>query len=308
MDDQHRHTTTTTIVVNAPDQEVSAFQASLVGLSGSVFGQRFLLGRDRVILGRDPETCDVLVSDSGVSRRHAEIVRTGRGHRLVDCGSKNGTTVDGVRVAEVELRDGQQIGVGKSVLKYLRLNVLELQYHDRMARLTNTDELTGLFNRRHAWDTLDQELARSVRHGHDLSVVIFDIDHFKRINDTLGHPIGDECLVEVARRVGAAVRREDVLARIGGEEFLVICPETDILEAAELATRIRDAVGSEGVETSRKNVGVTVSLGVADLRELQVAGGADVTADRTAAVEALVALADAKLYEAKHMGRNRVAV
>lgn len=302
-----KQATTTTIVIQTKDATRPAFQASLVGLAGNVFGSRFLLAKDRVLLGRDPAQADITIDDSGVSRVHAEIVRNEVGHVLRDLGSKNGTLLDGESVGETVLEDGQQVSIGKSVLKYLRLNVIELQYHDKMTRLSKTDELTGLNNRRHAWEVLGTELARAARHDRPLSVVLFDVDHFKRVNDTHGHAVGDACLVEIARRVRDVVRRMDLVARIGGEEFLVVLPDSDILEAAELATRIRDVVAETPILEGNVEIPVTVSLGVADVQELQMTHGAGSNGDEKA-VELFVALADAKLYEAKHLGRNRVAV
>ncbi len=301
--------TTTTIVVQPPLNRRPSFQASLVGLAGNVFGNRYLLGQEKVSLGRDPASSDITVDDSGVSRLHAEIIRTPLGHRLRDLGSKNGTMLDGDIITEADIKDGQQISIGKSVLKYLRLNVVELQYHDKMTRLSSTDELTGLFNRRHAWDTMEQEIARSLRHERPLSIILFDVDHFKRVNDNYGHVAGDACLVEIAKRVGTVTRREDVLARIGGEEFIAILPDCEILEAAELATRIRDVIAETPLPAPETNIPVTVSLGVTDIEELQLTHGLDGHEEmRGKVVDLFVTLADAKLYEAKHLGRNRVAV
>lgn len=304
-----RKANTTTIVLHAELTRRPAVQASLVGLSGTVFGQRFLLAKDRVQIGRDADECDIVIDDSGVSRVHARVERTNDGHRIVDLGSKNGIHVDGVRVTEMPLNDGSQVAVGKSVMKYLRLNAVEMDYHDKMSRRSNTDELTGIHNRRHAWEVIEQEIARSVRHNRQLSLLMFDIDHFKRINDTLGHAAGDAVLAGLAERVRQTCRREDTFARVGGEEFLIVLPDCELLEAAELATRIRDRVAAEPFEFEARSIPVTVSLGVTDLEELKLSHGVDTDADDgSRSVDLFVTLADAKLYEAKHLGRNRVAV
>ncbi len=301
--------TTTTIVLQTEFDDGGEIEASLVGLKGSVFGNRYLVAKDIIVLGRDPEQCDVIVDDVGVSRRHAEIRRTKRGFALVDCGSKNGTLVEGAPVTERELEDGFLIAIGKSVLKFLRLNHVEVQYHDKMTRLSSTDDLTGAYNRRHAWDALEQEISRSARHERPLSVILFDIDHFKNINDTYGHAAGDQCLVELVRRANGAIRREDMLARIGGEEFIVVLPDCEIFEAAELATRLCQSVAGEPVQTDSTEVPLTISLGVTDFEELKLTHGLDPNpTSRNRSVDLFVALADAKLYEAKHLGRNRVAI
>lgn len=303
-----RNANTTTIVIHE-DLSRAEFQASFVGLSGTVFGQRFLLAKDDVKIGRDAEECDIVIDDSGVSRVHALVQRRRGRHRLIDMGSKNGCHVDGVRITDFELTDGAQVSIGKSVMKYLRLNAVELKYHDKMSRRSNTDELTGLENRRSAWETVEQEIARAIRHRRPLSIVLFDIDHFKRVNDTLGHAAGDACLVGLAKRIAPACRREDTFARVGGEEFLLVLPDCEILEAAEFATRIRDLVAQEPFVYEGTVIPINVSLGVSDIEELKLSHGVDAHAgDRSRSVDLFVTLADAKLYEAKHLGRNRVAV
>lgn len=306
--DQPTHTTTT-IVLGDQFKLNRQLHGNLIGLEGKAFGHRYLLGGTRFAIGRDP-SCDIPLDDAGVSRRHAEIRRVGDHFVVSDLGSKNGTLVQGERIDERQLCDGDLIRIGASVFKYLRLNEVELRYHDQMARLTNTDGLTGAYNRRHAWDTLEQHLARITRRGGELSLVLFDIDHFKRLNDTHGHAAGDTTLVQIVQRVQSQNRREDVLARIGGEEFLMILPDTDILEAAEVATRVRDCIARTPFDIGDgKSIPVTVSLGVTDIEEFHQAGGeALIDENRTAAADQLVALADAKLYEAKHLGRNRVAI
>lgn len=304
-----RNANTTTIVIHKKLTRRPAFEASFVGLSGTVFGQRYLLAKDRVQIGRDADECDIVIDDSGVSRVHAQVHRTADGHRIVDLGSKNGIHVDGVRVSDVRLGDGAQIAIGKSVMKYLRLNAVELDYHDKMSRRSNTDELTGLHNRRHTWEVVEKEVARAVRHNRPLSLVMFDIDHFKLVNDSLGHAAGDAVLVGVADRVAGACRREDTFARVGGEEFLIVLPDCEVLEAAEFATRIRDLVAAAPFEFEGRSIPTTVSLGVTDIEELKLSHGVESHAgDRSRSVDLFVTLADAKLYEAKHLGRNRVAV
>ncbi len=304
-----RNAKTTTIIVHDDLPERVKFEASFVGLSGSVFGQRYPLAKDEVRIGRDPDDCDIVIDDSGVSRVHARVVRERGKHRLIDMGSKNGCHVNGTKLADIELVDGMHLAIGKSVLKYLNVNAVEIDYHEKMSRRSNTDELTGLYNRRHAWEVVDQEVARAVRHTRPLSLVLFDIDHFKRVNDTRGHATGDACLIGLAKLVAHACRREDTFARVGGEEFLIVLPDCEILEAAQLAERVRNLVAANPLEFEGGPISMTVSLGVTDLEELRFSHGIDSHADnRTGMVDLFVALADVKLYEAKHLGRNRVAV
>ena len=305
----HPTLTTTTIVLGEQFKVNRLLHGNLVGLEGVAFGRRFLLGGSRVSIGRDL-ACSIALDDSGVSRHHAEIERVDTRFILRDRGSKNGTFVRGERITERELTDGDLVRIGGSVFKYLRLNQVELRYHDQVARLTNTDGLTGVYNRRHAWETIEQHLSRVARQGGELSAILFDVDHFKKLNDTYGHAAGDAALVELVKRVQAQTRHENVVARIGGEEFLVVLPDTGLAQAAETAERIRCSVSAHPFDLHvGEPVPVTISLGVSDLAELHSAcDGCAEAAQGASGVDQLVALADAKLYEAKHGGRDRVCV
>ncbi len=156
------------------------------------------------------------------------------------------------------------------------------------------DPLTGLYNRRHMLDLLEHEVEQSRRYGLPLSVLALDLDLFKHINDAYGHPAGDQVLGVAAQRMSFALRKVDRLGRMGGEEFLVLCPRTDLEGARLLAERIRLSMESEQVPGLPDQKVVTVSVGVAVL---------DPDVDE---VEALLAKADARLYEAKGRGRNQV--
>jgi diguanylate cyclase (GGDEF)-like protein len=178
--------------------------------------------------------------------------------------------------------------------------IIELE--DRLIRaqealrdLATHDSMTGLLNRRACLNTLMAELNRGCRTGNPVCIVMVDIDHFKRINDTHGHQAGDEVLCEVAQRMHKSLRRYDTAARFGGEEFLLVLPECSLEEGVKLAQRICRLVHSEPVKIKDLSIEVSISLGVA-------------VADKHAGVdlEALLASADAALYRAKVAGRNRV--
>jgi diguanylate cyclase (GGDEF)-like protein len=177
----------------------------------------------------------------------------------------------------------------KAVQDELRARNAELD------RLSRTDTLTGVHNRRHVEEHLDQHASAARRHGQELSAIMLDIDHFKAINDAFGHAAGDAVLQEFARRLGTILRAEDIGARWGGEEFLVILPYTDLEGAAVLGERFRASVADEPfVVPPGQTISVTVSGGCAS------GGGED--------PEQLVRDADAALYDAKQSGRNRVVV
>lgn len=164
----------------------------------------------------------------------------------------------------------------------------------KLQELATKDALTGIYNRYYFQQALSDEIAKATRHQQALSIVLFDIDFFKKINDTYGHPAGDAVLVCIAQSVSKRLRQEDIFARIGGEEFIVVLPSTDEKNAYTLAHEIKDLIASLVVETPMHEIRCTVSLGVATL------GG------RINSFELLFAHADTKLYQAKAQGRNCV--
>ena len=176
-----------------------------------------------------------------------------------------------------------------------RLRVAEriLALHDALRKQATHDHLTGLWNRGAILDSLQQEVDRAAREGKHLSVLMADLDHFKRVNDNHGHPVGDEVLKEAARRMKAALRGYDRIGRYGGEEFLIVAPGGHREHSLALAQRVCSGVGATPMVTSVGALGVTVSVGLAISGE-------------HADAAALIAAADAALYRAKHAGRNRV--
>jgi two-component system cell cycle response regulator len=169
---------------------------------------------------------------------------------------------------------------------------------DELDRASRTDHLTGLHNRRHLDEQYQQLLSSARRHGVPLTVLIVDVDHFKRVNDTYGHPAGDAVLQEVASRIAASVRTEDVVGRWGGEEFLVLAPHSDLQGAAALAERLRAGVGAVPITAAEAVLSVTVSVGGATACGAE-SGGRD---------DDLLRTADANLYAAKTGGRDRCEV
>ncbi len=265
---------------------------SVVVVQGPAAGVRVALDRE-VVIGRDPR-CELPIGAADVSRRHARIVPDEDGHEVVDLGSTNGTWVNGHPITTRKLVPGDRIELGSSVLRYLRQGEADAEDLATLADLARRDALTGLANRRAFEEALQREVARARRTGAALAVVALDIDHFKRVNDTLGHAAGDVVLAEVAARAQRALRAEDLLARIGGEELAALLPGATLAAAADVAERIRRAVGDSAVAVEATAVGVTVSLGCAAL-----------TADEREGA-ALLARADARLYDAKRGGRDRV--
>jgi len=266
---------------------------SLVVICGPDLGRLIPLEAPTLTIGRDAE-CEVVVPIDGISRRHCELVRRG-GVRLRDLGSTNGTWLNGRELEpdeEALLRTGDRVELVGVAFKYLEGNDLEAQYHEELYQLAIVDGLTRIFNRRYLMDFLSREISRCRRHARPLSLLLFDIDRFKQINDRFGHSAGDHVLrtiVEVARE---GVRREECLARFGGDEFAVVMPETELAGARIVAERTRGRVELHPFEASGRVIPVTISVGVAALEPAM------------ADAEAMLAAADAQLYAAKQAGRN----
>lgn len=176
------------------------------------------------------------------------------------------------------------------MLRYA-FNELKIALNE-MERLAKTDGLTGLLNRRSLLEIAEQEFARAQRYNRSLSVLILDIDHFKRINDTYGHPIGDVVIQTVASILNETLREADSVGRYGGEEFVVVLPETTLEQASEVAERIRDQVAKKLISNDFRNLQVTISIGISALKT------------ETHTIDEMLQRADKALYQAKSNGRN----
>ena len=262
--------------------------------TGPGMGTRCPLTDTALVLGRGND-CDICINDNSVSRRHARIEPAPDGYYADDLQSTNGTYVNDVPASKYKLRDGDYLRVGNCIYRFLAGGNVEAEYHEEIYRLTIIDALTDIPNSRALMDFLDRELARSCRHGRPLALVMLDIDHFKLVNDDLGHLGGDFALRELAGRVKGNIRREEMFARYGGEEFAIVLPETNRAHAIELCERLRLLIAEEPFRYEGKPFQVTISLGVATTN-----GETNLTPRE------LIAQADERLYEAKHQGRNRV--
>jgi two-component system, cell cycle response regulator len=272
-------------------------RATFTVVSGPSAGAIHSLVSEENVIGRGKE-CSVRILDSGISRRHARVLRQApRKYVVEDLGSSNGTTVGGVRIAgQHPLSEGDRVGVGPNIeLRFGFTDEAEEGALRRVYESSVLDALTGAYNRKHFDERLAAEVAYAKRHTAPLSLLIFDLDHFKRVNDTYGHLGGDHVLRTVGALVKRTLRVEDVFARYGGEEFAVIARGIDISKAYLFAERVRITVETGKIEFNRLLVPVTVSIGVASLACCGESGTA----------EALVGKADERLYAAKRTGRNR---
>ena len=286
-------TKTPTLPGGAPQAGAPGEPACVVILYGGELGRRIPLASAEASIGRDDDNAIPVDLDT-ISRRHARLfVRTGA-HWVEDLGSTNGTFLNEERLLRpTPLRNGDLLRCGGAVFKFLEGGNLEAQYHEAIYKLTITDGLTQVANKRRFVDFLERELARATRHGRPLSLVLFDVDRFKRTNDEFGHLAGDRVLLGIASLAARQIRRDELIARYGGEEFAVVLPETGIDEAARFCERIRVLVEQERYEFEGKPLRATISLGVAALQASD-------------SVDSLIGRTDAHLLRAKESGRNRV--
>jgi two-component system, cell cycle response regulator len=281
--------------VHVPSPVAGSGNACLVLIypPGPDMGKRFLLEKGEMVLGRGTD-CDIQVDRDSVSRRHARVFREGDNWLVEDLGSTNGSYVNDSPVTRGPLRDSDFLKIGAAIFKFLIGANVEVSYHEEIYKMTIVDALTGTHNKRYFLEFLDREMARCARYGRPLSLVMFDIDHFKKINDQHGHLTGDYVLKEIARRLLTRIRREELLARYGGEEFSAVLPETGKDGAMEFGEQIRQLVAKEPFEFEGDTLPVTISVGVATLDGEQLDA------------QSFIRVADENLYKAKRGGRNRV--
>ncbi|HEX5037194.1 MAG TPA: GGDEF domain-containing protein [bacterium] len=269
----------------------------IIFLSGPLMGKMHLLEEGSIVLGRVGDV-DIPINDLGISRKHCEIVFNNNGQAILrDLGSTNGTFLNGKRVDEAELREGDKIQISSStILKFDQQDKIENIFHKELYKMAVVDALTGAYNKRFFEERVQEEFSYCFRNKVPLSLVMFDIDHFKKINDTYGHPTGDYVLSRIAGLTKTIVRSEDILARYGGEEFIVILKATDAEGAFTLAERLRRLIEESEFDFEGKKVQVTISVGVASL-----------VGQNFANWETMLKLADTLLYKSKNSGRNRVS-
>jgi diguanylate cyclase (GGDEF)-like protein len=289
--------TRVTQVVQRPQAEESSGNDCVVVIytkEPGLLGKRFVLDRNPVRIGRGADNYIVLEGDS-VSRRHAHLDKRSGRWFVVDDGSTNGTYLNEEQIVrEAALNNSDRLKVGPTILKFLSGADAEAKYHEEIYRMTIVDGLTQIHNKRYLYEALEREVLRARRHERPLSLVMFDIDFFKRINDQYGHLAGDYVLRELARVVQGRIRRDEVFARYGGEEFVIVLPETPLEGAASLGQNLRARVAEHTFVFQNETMPVTISVGAAVLND----------DDKTATD--LVQRTDEKLYEAKRGGRNRV--
>ncbi len=250
-----------------------------------------------LILGR-AKGADIVIADaSSISRRHASLTYRIESVILEDLGSTNGTFVNDIRIEEPTLlRSGDRFQIGSVHFKFLQERDVENAYHQAIHEMVVKDGLTQISNKRKYEEEAVREVARAKRYGRPLSLLLFDIDTFKTINDTHGHLCGDFVLKEIVCVVSDFFRKEQTFARVGGDEFAVLTPEARTDGAKILAERLRARIANHEFAYAGTPLRLTCSFGIAEY-DPDMKGPQE-----------LYEAADRALYQAKHAGRNAVQV
>jgi len=270
-------------------------------ITGANFGCVFLLDKTETVLGRSDDA-DIQIDDEKVSRKHLKIslVKSdgqdnGPMHAVVsDLNSTNGVFINGARVYNQDLRNGDKLRIGNTILKFEVKDCLDVSYHDKLYQQATKDALTGLSNRNYFQNELNKFISIGFRYNRAFSMMMLDVDFFKKVNDTYGHAVGDNVLKMVADILMSNKREQDVTARFGGEEFVILLPETALNGAVAVAERIRMAIENFNFNALGCQYTITISVGIS---EFPIHG---------MQAEELIKYADEALYEAKASGRNRV--
>jgi diguanylate cyclase (GGDEF)-like protein len=259
-------------------------------------GSLFPVAGGTLVIGRD-RTCQLCIPADCVSRVHATLSLKKDAFHLADNQSTNGTFVNDRPVTSRPLHDGDYVRIGRHIFRFLGGGNIEMRYHEELTRLVLTDPLTGIGNRRMLMANLDRELARAGRHQEPLSLIVADIDHFKSINDRLGHVAGDQVLRDMTVRLREGLRKEDLLARYGGDELVIVLPYCEAKDALATAERLRAGAQAEPFLFQGQKLRVTTSMGTTTRLNAEV-----VSPDE------FLHRADECLYKAKRAGGNRVAM
>lgn len=284
-----------TVITKIVKEKKAVKKPFILFLAGPLVGKLYQLTEGSTVVGRAPDA-NIVVDDIRVSRHHVKLAVKGEGVEIEDLGSTNGTFVNGRKIIKRQaLADGDKIQISSSTLfKFALQDKAENIFHKELYKMAIIDPVTNIYNKRFFLERLKEEFGHTKRTGYGLSLLMIDIDHFKKINDTYGHLAGDMVLQQLASTLKSVVRGEDILARYGGEEFVVILRETKRPGAINLAERMRGEVEGAQFTFEEDRLSITISIGVASME------GDYATPDE------LIKAADDKLYQSKEGGRNRV--
>ncbi len=274
-----------------------AMDPCLTQLSGLGSGQVFNLKNQTLKIGRD-RACQIWVEDPHISRIHAVISNEGETTTLKDEGSTNGVFINGTKIKNQVLKNGDRILIGTRLFFKYSLEFADYQrVQNQKYMQANCDSLTKLYNKRFFVDVLSRELSYSRRNKNPLSLLMLDIDYFKKINDSYGHLVGDRVLAEIGELIRKTLRHENIACRYGGEEFAVVLRNTGPMAAETVAERLRSTIEKTNFTHLNQQLKVTISIGIATFDH-----------NNFETYEELIKYADELLYESKLNGRNRITL
>ena len=245
-------------------------------------------------IGRDPNINDIIIDDISISRQHALIYKKGDHFYIKDYDSTNGTYINDEKIkAEATLSNQDKIKIGSTIFKFLQGDIESL-FLDNLREKINVDKLTGAYNKQYFVDHLKKLFSLAKRYNKQLSLILFDIDDFKNINDTYGHAAGDYILSELGKIINQRIRTTDIFARVGGEEFGILCQETGHDNSRQLADDICMIVSGYSFSFGGNGIPVTISMGLCEYTN-ELSSESD-----------MYTLCDSLLYKAKKSGKNRV--
>ena len=270
----------------------------LIIVDGDNVGKIYPLDKKTITIGRSDEF-DIQLADSSCSREQA-IIEFNDNNKpvLKDLDSTNGTFVNGAKITEINIENGDKILLGfSSVFMFAIQDSLESKFHTNLYESSINDHLTGAFNQKYLLDALSKAFSYSLRHQSSLGLLMLDIDFFKKINDTYGHIVGDIVLKEVVKRIENNLRNEDILCRYGGDEFAVIVRDFKYGFVKIAAERIRLFFDGRSINCKDHKINISVSIGAAIIDNENIETS-----------ENMIELADANLYKAKQSGGNCIVI
>ena len=265
-------------------------------IKGDLIGQVYKLKNDVTVIGRGSDA-DLVFSYPSISRRHSMIVKRRDKYLISDLESTNGTMVNREPVVHpMVLFEGDKITIGELTFKFSFQDRDDTDYQHRLRNMAVTDGLTSIFNKRYFMDVVRREFEYARRRKDRISLIFFDIDHFKLLNDTYGHEAGDYVLSEMAAIINSSAREYDLFARYGGEEFVILLRGIDLEEVVGLAERIRKTIETTEFNFGGNTINITLSMGISVYQ-------GDTKYDSAGQ---FIEAADKQLYRAKQGGRNQV--
>ncbi len=270
--------------------------AVLIIIRGKPQGEKYIL-TDSLVLGRD-KSADICIPDNSISREHARIQKASDGYTLEDLGSYNGTFLNDKKLTRISpLQKEDIITIGSTILKYIPAGELEILYQDNLTNAAYIDSLTQVYNRNYITQVLEAEFKRAKALHSDFPILLFDIDHFKRINDSLGHDAGDFVLRQLTKLIkDSGLRERDLLGRWGGEEFLLLSMNSTEDAALSMGERIRKNIENHSFDYNGEKIQVSISIGISNLKP-----------SHNSYMD-LYKEADRALYSSKENGRNLTTV